>query len=295
MRKLGFIGAGTVGSALARKLSERGYSVCAISSRTLASAQRLAAVIPAAVAYLDAQTVADEVDLVFITTPDGAIPGVVSAVKWRSGQAVVHCSGADSVDVLQAARQAGALVGVIHPLQTFASVDQAMANLAGSTFSLEAEEPLLRELKKMATDLDGRWVVLGAGDKVLYHAAAVIACNYAVTLVKLAADLWAKFGVPQGDAVKALLPLLKGTVNNLERVGLPGCLTGPIARGDAGTLTKHLAALEQRAPELLPVYRELGRQTVPISLAKGKIDEGRAVEMTRLLTGVQVAGGKTKT
>ena len=284
MESVGIVGAGTVGTALAIRLSQKGYRVSAVASRTTESARRLARRVQTALVCSDAQGVANVSDLVFVTTPDGVIPTVVSSVKWRKGQSVLHCSGADSLDVLEPARKTGAQVGVFHPLQTFASVDQAIANLTGSTFALEADEPLLGRLRQMATDLGGHWVALKAGDKVLYHAAAVMACNYVVTLVKLAGDLWATFGIPQAEATRALLPLLKGTLNNIENVGLPNCLTGPIARGDTGTIRKHLAALEQKAPHLLSTYRELGLQTIPISLAKGRVDPARADEMMRLLT-----------
>ncbi|MEW6033986.1 MAG: DUF2520 domain-containing protein [Chloroflexota bacterium] len=283
MKKVGFIGAGTVGTALAIKLSEKGYPVAAVASRSTGSAQRLAGLVGGVRVLPDAQAVADVADSVFITTPDGAIPSVATSVRWRMGQDVMHCSGADSLDVLELARKAGANVGVFHPLQTFAGIEQAIANIAGSTFALEAEGPLLGQLKQMASDLGGHWVVLKAGDKVLYHTAAVMACNYVVTLVKLATDLWATFGVSQPEATRALLPLLRGTLNNLATVGLPNCLTGPIARGDTGTIRKHLVALEQRAPALLSTYRELGRQTVPVAVAKGRIDRERADEMQRLL------------
>jgi predicted short-subunit dehydrogenase-like oxidoreductase (DUF2520 family) len=175
-------------------------------------------------------------------------------------------------------------VGAIHPLQTFASIQQAIENLPGSTFGLEAEGELLDTLKGMAQDLDGTWVKLVAGDKVLYHAAAVVACNYLVTLMKMATDLWQTFGVSTPEATRALLPLLRGTLNNLENVGLPNCLTGPIARGDLGTIKKHLEALDKSAPALLSTYRELGLQTIPVALGKGKIDRTRAEEMRQLLT-----------
>jgi predicted short-subunit dehydrogenase-like oxidoreductase (DUF2520 family) len=162
-------------------------------------------------------------------------------------------------------------------------VAHAIDNIPGSTYAIEAEEPLLTTLKEMASALEGSWVRLGAGDKVLYHAAAVVACNYFVSLVKLATDLWQTFGVSPQQATRALLPLLRGTVNNLDNVGLPNCLTGPIARGDLGTIKGHLAALERAAPQVLSTYRELGLQTIPIALAKGKIDEERAKELTALL------------
>jgi predicted short-subunit dehydrogenase-like oxidoreductase (DUF2520 family) len=283
MLKLGFIGAGTVGTALAARLSQKGYPVVAVSSRSPDSAQRMARLVPGCKVFDNAQGVADTAELVFITTPDGAIPLVAAQVNWRAGQSVAHCSGADSTDVLEPARKLGAQVGAFHPLQTFASVEQAIENIPGSTFSLEAEEPLLGVLKEMATSLDGDWVELKAGDKVLYHAAAVIACNYLVTLVKLATDLWQTFSVPSDQATRALLPLIQGTVHNIDTVGLPQCLTGPIARGDTGTIKKHLEALEKRAPAIVSAYRELGRQTIPIALAKGKIDQKKAEELEALL------------
>ena len=155
--------------------------------------------------------------------------------------------------------------------------------MPGSTFALEAEEPLLTTLKDMATALEGHWIELKASDKVIYHAAAVIACNYLVTLVKLATDLWQSFNVPPQQATQALLPLIRGTIHNIETVGIPQCLTGPIARGDTGTIKKHLDALQKTAPGLLSAYRELGLQTIPVALAKGRINQKQAEELEALV------------
>ncbi len=282
MIKLGFIGAGTVGTALALRLSQRGYRVVAVSSRSQTSAEKLAQAINDCRA-VNKQAVADAADLIFITTPDGAIAPVVSEIKWHPGQSVIHCSGADSTDILEPAKKSGAQVGAFHPLQTFASVKQAIDNIPGSTFAVEAEEPLLATLKDMATALDGSWIKLKASDKVLYHAAAVIACNYMVTLIKLATDLWQTFNVPTQQATKALMPLLRGTLNNIDNVGIPHCLTGPIARGDTGTINKHLIALEKVAPSLLSTYRELGLQTIPVALGKGRINKQQAEELQAIL------------
>ncbi len=280
---IGFIGAGTTGTALAVRLAQHGYQVAGVSSRSLTSAEKLASRIAGCKVYSGAQEVADITKLVFITTPDDTISKVAAEVQWHDGQNVVHCSGAHSIDILEPAKKRGAATGCFHPLQTFASVDQAINNIPGSTFAIEAEEPLASILKEMATALEGDWVILKAGDKVLYHAAAVIACNYLVTLVKLATDLWQTFDVPPAQATKALMPLLRGTLSNIENVGLPNCLTGPIARGDLGTISRHLESLLKQAPSLLGIYKELGRQTVPIALAKGKIDSPRAEELTALL------------
>jgi predicted short-subunit dehydrogenase-like oxidoreductase (DUF2520 family) len=283
MLKLGFIGAGTVGTALAARLSQSGYPVVAVASRSRSSAQKLADAVGYCPVYANNQAVADNAELIFITTPDDAIAPVVKEIKWHPGRSVVHCSGADSVASLEPARKAGAQVGAFHPLQTFASPKQAMENMPGSTFALEGEEPLLATLKEMATALGGNWVVLKASDKVLYHASAVIACNYLVTLAKMAGDLWQTFDVSPPQATQALLPLLRGTLHNIETIGIPQCLTGPIARGDIGTVNKHLDALNESAPQLLSTYRELGLQTVPIALAKGKIDPTQAKKLETAL------------
>jgi predicted short-subunit dehydrogenase-like oxidoreductase (DUF2520 family) len=281
---IGFIGAGTVGTALAILLGEKGYNIIGASRRSSAGPNVHGTPVSNFRILPGNQVVADTADFVFITTPDDAIGRVAQEVNWRAGQSVVHCSGADSTAVLEPARLAGAFVGCFHPLQTFAGVRQAVENLPGSTFALEAEEPLLSKLKRLAEDAGGRWITLKAEDKPAYHAAAVLASNYLVTLVKMATDLWKTFDLPTDQAVTALMPLIRGTLHNIETVGLPNCLTGPIARGDTGTLRKHLATLSEKSPSLLPAYREMGLQTIPVSLAKGKITGDQAREMETVLT-----------
>jgi len=283
MIKLGFIGAGTVGTALAMRLSSKGYHIVAVSDLNHDSAKNVAQSISGCQALNNNQAVADIADLVFITTPDDNIAPVASEIQWHAGQSVVHCSGADSTEALKPAEKLGASTGVFHPLQTFASVQQAIANISGSTFAIEAGEPLLNTLKDMANTLDGNWIEVKAKDKVIYHAAAVIACNYLVTLVKMATDLCQTFAIPPQQATQALLPLLRGTIHNIETVGIPQCLTGPIARGDTGTVKKHLDALQKIAPDILATYRELGRQTIPIALAKGRISQQQAQELQTIL------------
>ncbi len=280
---IGFIGAGKVGTALAVLLSRRGYKVVSVYDQNTAAANNLAVqIIGCHVADMPEQTVSTA-NTVFITTPDSVIQLIAESLKWRQGQAAVHCSGADSTDVLEPARKAGAKVAAFHPLQTFAGAKEAMENMPGSTFAIESEEPLLTTLKKMAEDLGGSWIILEAEDKAAYHAAAVFVSNYLVTLVKMAADLWETFSIPPDKATKALLPLIRGTVHNIETIGLPNCLTGPIARGDAGTILKHLNTISRKAPELLTAYKALGMQTIPIASAKKSIDEPQARELESLL------------
>jgi predicted short-subunit dehydrogenase-like oxidoreductase (DUF2520 family) len=281
--KIGFIGTGTAGTALAVKLHTQGYHIAAASDNNTSATKRFAKMIPDCTIYRQNQVVADTADLIFITTPDDIIAPITASLKWHSGQSVVHCSGAASLDILAPAREDGAVTGAMHPLQTFAGISQAIENIPGSTFAIEADEPLFSTLRDMALAMGGYCIKLDAGNKVLYHAAAVLSCNYMVTLVKLATDLWEQFGVEPQQATQALMPLLKGTLNNIAGVGIPDCLTGPIARGDTGTIRKHIAAMEQSTPQALDAYLEMGLQTIPVALAKGKIDNNTADTLETLL------------
>lgn len=269
---IGFIGAGRVATTLARGLDGVGYAVAAIASRRLASAEALAAHLNNCRPCRTEQEVVDSADIIFITTPDDAIAVVDGSLRWDTDKSAVHCSGADTRQLLSKAAADGALTGVFHPLQTIAGGDKPENRLQGITFSIEAEEPLLSQLKDMAVALGGRWMVLKPQDRALYHASAVIASNYTVALVKMATDLWADFGISRQDALAALLPLIKGTVSNIEVIGLPACLTGPVSRGDVGTLEKHIDALGKNHPEIMSAYCRLGLQSVPIAIEKGKMD-----------------------
>ena len=229
------------------------------------------------------QQVADAADLVFLTVPDDAIAAVAASIDWRRGSGAVHCSGAASIDLLEPARAAGARAGVFHPLQTFATAEQAERNLPGSAFGVEASsDDLLGTLRAMAEALGGTPLVI-FGEKAIYHASAAIASNYLVTLLDVASGLWESLGSTREAGLEALLPLVRGTVENLEAVGLPAALTGPIARGDLGTIERHLAALGRVAPDSVPVYKELARRAIPIARAKGGLTEEAAERLLEIL------------
>lgn len=281
-QKVGFIGAGKVGTALAARLFKGGYNEIAVTDTNLRSTEKLAELVPGCQVFKNAQELADSAGHVFITTPDDFIQKVASETAWRPQHNVVHCSGAASIDILEPAERCGAMVGSFHPCQAFASIDQAIRNLTGSTFAIEAQGPLLDILKDMASSIGCDWIVLKPGDKALYHAAAVFVSNYSVALLKVATDLFQNFGVSPSQATKVLMPLIQGNLNNMSNLGLPHCLTGPIARGDMGTIKRHIKALEEREPSLLKLYAELGLQTVPVALAKGTIDE-KVSKMVQIL------------
>ncbi len=284
MNSIGFIGVGKVGTAFGVRLAEKGFPVVGCMDILPHESTRFTQSIQGCKAYNSAQELADAVDFVFITTPDDVIGQVASEVQWRADQTVIHCSGANSMAVLSPAREQGCHVGCMHPCNTFASIQQSLENLPGSTFTLEAEEPVLSELTQFVDALNGKWMKLREQDKALYHASICIACNYMYTLAHLATDLWKHFDISQADAVAASMPILRGTLNNIEHVGFPGCLTGPIARGDISTIQKHVQALAEQEPRLLSLYKTLGLETIPIGLAKGTLSTEKAEQLKELLS-----------
>ena len=281
--RIGFIGAGRVAKGLAWGLAQAGHAVVVAASRSLDSARQLAARIPECQVATDAQGVVECADLVFVTVPDDTIAEVAATLRWRRGTAVVHCSGATEVAVLEPATRAGAQTGGFHPLQLFADPEVALAGLPGCTITIEAEGPLLSRLELLAAALRCRTIRLPPGCRARYHAAAHYAAGFVITLLKEAADLWQGCGIGREDAIRALLPLLRGTVASVERSGLAQGLAGTYSRGDTGTLEKHLAELHRVGPDALHFYCELALRSIPLGLERGGYNEKRAEAMRLLL------------
>ena len=281
---IGFVGAGVLGSGLALALSAAGWRVTAIASRTHSSAERAASLIDGCAALATAQQVADVCDLVFITTPDSAIAEVSGAVQWRAGQGVAHCCGAASIELLDAAANAGVAVGAMHPFQTFAAIegpDQAAERLQGVTFAISATDWLADFLPSLAESLGGRGIEIPDGMRPLYHASAVLSCGYLSTLLDAAVGLWTSMDFTEEDGVRAAVPLARATIDAVERQGPANAVTGPVVRGDAATVAAHLAALAEHAPELVALYRELTLASVPLARRKG-VGEAELEALTSL-------------
>ena len=285
--KFAIVGAGTVGSALAKLMASAGYEFVGAASRSLGSAARLCAFVGAGKATQNAPEVTCEADLVFLTTPDEVIAGVCQSLadrsSFRSGAVVAHCSGTHPSTILLSARKCGAHVGSMHPLQSFATADQAVRTLPGSYCCIEGDPEAVEALRQVAQELGARVMTIPTDAKALYHAAAVVACNFLVALENAALKLAKAAGIERADGLQALLPLIKGTVSNLEAVGIPQCLTGPIARGDVMITEHHIKAIARDLPHLLPLYKILGRETVEVGVAKGTLSEERAEQLLKLL------------
>ncbi len=283
--RIGLIGAGRLGTALASALSDAGCTVAAVASRTTASAQTVAARI-AGCRVTDAQGVADASDLVLVATPDDAIAAVADAVRWRAGMGVVHCSGATEVAVLSKAAHDGAWIGGFHPMQSFADPDAGGRALPGGTVTIEAEASRLDALLvHLATRLQCRVNRLPPGARGRYHAAAGYASQFVNVLLNEASAIWQSWGASEDDAVRALLPLLAGTIASIRRAGVAGGMPGPVSRGDVGTVVRHVQALAELPPEVLALYRALCERSVALALAQGSIDDTLALRFKNVLTG----------
>lgn len=260
---IGVVGAGRLGSALVRSLMACGYLVDKVAARRSDGASRIAD--ECAITSVTTSEVVASSDLVFLAVPDAAIEEVAGAERWRPGQAVAHCSGAAGLGVLAAAQARDALVGCFHPLQSF-SGDDGPERFRGVAVGVEGTAPLGEWLGTMARDLGATPLRLEGVDRALYHAAAVLVSNDAVALMAAAARTWEAAGLPRDTARGALAPLLLGAARNIEARPLEQALTGPVARGDVGTVRRHLDALEPH-PDLRSLYRALGRELLALPLS----------------------------
>ena len=280
--RIGFIGAGRLGKALAWSLAGAGLQVSRAASNKLLDAHALAESIPLCEAVTALQVVID-CDLVFVTTPDKAIASTVAALRWRAGQGVVHCSGVTEVDALAAARNQGAYVGGFHPMQTFGDPLAAVNSLPGSTITIEASEPLNGWLVAISDRLNCRVNRLPPGMRARYHAAAGFTSQFINALFAEAATVWASWGASEEEAMRALMPLARGTLASIESLGIAKGMPGPVSRGDVASVEKHLAALATLGPEMLVFYRTLCRSTVPLALQAGAIDAATAQHLNSVL------------
>ena len=280
------IGCGRVGTALARHLSEAGYQPAGFYSRSRDSALNAAEQAGNKSAVFDNPwAAAAKAVVVFITTPDQAIAPVCQAIADNTGfkekAAVLHCSGALSSNILSAASSLGASIGSMHPLQSFAVVTEGNP-FVGIKVAVEGDAAAADSAWEMAKDLGADPFSIRTAGKTLYHAAAVVASNYLVTLMRLSFELLQASGVPSSEAYGVLKPLIRGTLNNIDQVGIPDALTGPIARGDVETVSDHLAAIRQLSPDAADLYTRLGLATIEIATAKGTLSQEDADRLAEL-------------
>ena len=272
--RVAIVGAGRLGSSLARAMVAAGYNVAAASSGSAEHRVWLADRLPGTEACARPEEAAAAADLVFITTPDDVIEEVCQGIRWRAGQAAVHCAGVLPLIPLRAAAEASAATGAFHPLQTFADRDSRHL-FQGVTFAVEADDRGLGEwLSHLARSLGGETFGIAPEHRDAYHASAVMACGLMAGLVGLAAEMWEQFGQDRERGLEALLPLVRTTVAAIERNGIPGALTGPYVRGDVATVRRHLEALSRQSPGVARAYASLALAALPLAREQGGLTQG---------------------
>jgi len=276
---VGVVGVGRVGSALAVALSRAGHVVTAVSGVSDASLGRAADRLPSA-AVEPADDVVRHAELVLLTVPDDALAQVVEGLAtvgaFRQGQIVLHTSGRHGLDVLEPATRAGALALALHPAMTFAGGAEDVERLVGTSFGVTAPEEYRAVGEALVVEMGGEPVWVPEELRALYHAALAWGANYLTTLVTTAADLLSQAGAERPDLL--LAPLLGAALDNALRRG-DAALTGPVSRGDAGTVAAHLDVLRRNAPEVVPAYVALARLTADRALRDGRLDPAQAAAL----------------
>jgi predicted short-subunit dehydrogenase-like oxidoreductase (DUF2520 family) len=279
---VGIIGVGRTGTALGRALSRAGHSVVAVSAVSDASVRRARANFPVA-AIVEPADVVRAADLIVLTVPDDALSGLVAGLVATgapvNGRMLVHASGRYGLAVLEQATRAGALPMALHPVMTFTGREEDTDRLKGLRFGVTSPDVLRPAAEALVIEMGGEPVFIAESDRELYHAAIAIAANNVITLVAEASDLLRGAGVSEPD--RLLGPLLTASLDNALRYGDAG-LTGPVARGDAGTVEAHIAALAA-VPATRAAYVALARLTADRALASGLLKSDDAERLLGVL------------
>ncbi len=281
--KVGIVGPGRAGTALARALVRAGHQLVAASAVSDQSKDRVREHFPAA-RLTDPAGVLAAADLVLLTVPDDVLPGLVEGLAATgapyAGRLIAHASGAHGIRVLDAATKAGALPLALHPVMTFTGREDDADRIKGVSFGVTAPGPLLPAAEALVIEMGGEPVIIAEESRALYHSALAFGANYLVTLVAEAESMLRAAGADNPS--RMLGPLLGAALDNALRFGDAG-LTGPVARGDDGTVAAHVAAIAAHEPAALPAYRALARLTADRALAAGRLSPDDAARLLEVL------------
>ena len=281
--RVGVVGVGRVGSALAAALRRAGHDIVAGSAISAESRARVERLLPGT-AVLPPDEVVAAADFVLLAVPDDAlrplVAGLAGTGAWRAGQLVAHTSGAHGIGVLDPAAARGVAPLALHPVMTFTGRPEDVDRLLGASFGVTAAEQLRPVAETLVVEMGGEPVWVPESARPLYHAALSIGSNHLVTLVNDALALLDGAGVAGAD--RLLAPLLSASLDNVLRLR-DAALTGPVSRGDVATLRRHRAALQAAAPELLPSYLAMARRTAERARAAGRLDRARAAAVLEVL------------
>src|ERR671917_2275188 len=283
--RIGVVGAGRVGAVLGAALTAAGHDVVAAAGLSTASAERAARLLPG-VPLLPTDEVVAAADLVVLAVPDDSLAGLVSGLAetgiWRAGQLAFHTTGTPGLALLAPAARAGVLPLALPPAMTFTGAPEDADRLAGAPFGVTSRPVHRAVAETLVLEMGGEPFFVAEQDRKLYHAALVTGANHLVTLVAEAADLLRTAGVT--DPGRVLAPLLTAALDNGLRRGDRG-LTGPVSRGDVGTVADHLQTLAERAPDAVAAYVAMAQRTTERALAAGRLKRHEGAPLADLLDG----------
>lgn len=292
--RLTVIGAGRVGRALGRLARQGGYSIRDVVCRSQQNATRAVRFIGAGNPQAASRAKLKAADVFLIATPDDLIETAARTVATARIEtlgvglrrpAVLHTSGALSSNVLSPLRNHGFAVGSCHPLQSVESAVRGARLLADAFFCVEGDPRAVRSARLLVRAIGARSFQLDPGSKGIYHASAVFASGGVTALISISLELLSLAGVPESKARQALLPLIEGTVDNIKLRGPARALTGPVRRGDAGTVLINIRALANLRPEWLDLYRFLALRGVSLAEQAG-IEESSLAEVRRVIQNI---------
>ncbi|WP_231391905.1 Rossmann-like and DUF2520 domain-containing protein [Arthrobacter sp. 35W] len=286
---VGIIGAGKVGAVLGAALRAAGHAVVGVSAVSEESRDRAENLLPG-VPVLEIPEIVERSELVLLAVPDDALPALVDGLAktgaWQAGQLVAHTSGRFGTSVLAPAKAAGAIALALHPAMTFTGMSLDLARLADCSFGVTADPAMLPIAQALVVEMGAEPVVIAEADRVLYHAALAHSSNHLVTLVAQAAQLLGDIGV---EAPSRLLgPLLRASLENALASG-ESALTGPVARGDAGTVAAHAATLREHAldtgnGDILESYLAMSTATAARAARRGLLGPERYLAVQAALS-----------
>jgi predicted short-subunit dehydrogenase-like oxidoreductase (DUF2520 family) len=281
--KIGIIGAGRTGVALGYVLRTKGFKVVAIASRRQSSLDAAKTYIgPDCLYTLDNNLAVQMADIVAVTTQDREIKNVaaqIAAVPGRlDGKLFFHTSGAHAASELSPLDGKGALLGSLHPLQTFPDIAAGIRDLPSAYIFIEGAEKALPALKELASSIGVDVVVIESSHKMLYHVSAVFVCNLLTALLYAGEGVMGRIGI----GLDPFYPIIRATLGNIEAKGPLLSLTGPVARGDVGTVSSHLEAIRDM-PLHRRIYKSLSLAALEMARKRGTATEEQIAGIRRLL------------
>ncbi|MCO1337842.1 oxidoreductase [Kocuria polaris] len=280
---IGVISAGKVGAVLGAALRAAEHQIVGVHAVSEDSRERAENLLPGA-PVLEIDEILRRAELVLFAVPDDQlgplVAGLADAGHFKPGQLVVHTAGRFGLEVLAPARAAGAIGLAIHPAMTFTGMSLDLARLPDCVFGVTAENMMLPIAQALVVEMGAEPVVIADADRVTYHAALAHASNHLVTLAGQAAQLLNEVGVEHPD--RLLGPLMRASLENALASG-EGALTGPVARGDAGTVAQHVEALEDVDDDVRTAYTSMALATALRAADRGLITRAQALELARIL------------